>query len=68
VGQVKYFAIELDKQPTTWYNTIMTNNNNDFEHGLTENADMEDQHNTNWQDDADEVAHVVNSRHIRLAD
>ena len=68
MGQVKYFAIELDKQPTTWYNTIMTNNNNGFEHGLTEHADNEDQHNTNWQDDKGEVEHIVNSRHIRLAD
>ncbi len=31
-----------------------------------ENADKEDEWNTNWQDDADEVEHVQNSRHIRL--
>jgi len=39
----------------------------DYErHGDNENADNEDQHNTNWQDDADEVEHIQNSRHIRL--
>jgi len=65
LGQVKYFAIELDKQQTTWYNTIMTNNNNTT---TNENVDREDEWNTNWQDDANEVTHVVNSRHIRLAD
>ncbi len=54
----------------------MTNNDNtkgntmgiDYEHGMTENASMEDQHNTNWQHNADEVAHITGSRHIRLVD
>ena len=43
----------------------MTNNNNTT---TNENVDREDEWNTNWQDDANEVTHVVNSRHIRLAD
>ena len=30
-----------------------------------ENVDREDEWNTNWQNDADEVAHILNSRHIR---
>ena len=30
-----------------------------------ENVDREDEWNTNWQNDADEVAHIVNSRHVR---
>jgi len=39
----------------------------DYErHGDNENADKEDEWNTNWQDDADEVEHIQNSRHIRL--
>ena len=77
----------LTKTGRVWYNTIMTNNDNttdkgntmtnDFEHGLTEHADNEDQHNTNWQDECQcevcvefneaEAEYIRNSRHIRLA-
>ena len=56
-GQGK-FEIGLDKLGQTWYNILMRNRNEkgntmatiDFEHGLTENVDAEDTHNTTWSE------------------
>ena len=56
-GQGK-FEIGLDKLGQTWYNILMRNRNEkgntmatiDFEHGLTENVDVEDAHNTTWSE------------------
>ena len=44
----------------------MTNNDTKGNTMANENVDREDEWNTNWQNAADEVAHIVNSRHIRL--
>ena len=58
IAEREKFEIGLDKLSQTWYNTLMRNRNEkgntmatiDFEHGLTENVDAEDTHNTTWSE------------------